>query len=160
MFLKQKKKPCLGKMKLIKHKMKTMKIKIRYDDQGNLTGARPYLPKFAVLYDNYDIVSRIEPLREKLKDLGVEPGMRFYILEPDEGRQCCRNSFEAVWSEERLIAEAPSVCETCEHYKTPDWGWNHCSECGDGWNITGSFFVNEKCWAVFDDPENNEITGR
>lgn len=112
-------------------------------------------------YDNDGYVSSDKPLKEKLDSLGIKPGKRFYIIKADGGLYP-RNNFDGIWSEKQLrdYQKGSSACCGCEYFNLPNWGWEHCSDCGDGMKIIASFFITKNYAACFGEPEDNEISGR
>jgi hypothetical protein len=106
----------------------------------------------AIELDQDDCVVEIGSGRQqKLEDLGVTPGKRYFIINVDR----YRHNWEAIWSRDNLKSHQKDkkACQGCEHsfghkhYKK--WAFQYCRDCGDGLNIVASFVVNDSYIAEF-----------
>ena len=106
--------------------------------------------------DGYECCGTKDSYVQKMRDLGIKPGQRFYIiLDESQGDPTnlfthrARNNWSAIWSRNRLkdMQKDKPECQKCEHsfghkhYKR--YSFKKCRDCEHGLNIVRSFIIDE-----------------
>ncbi len=146
----------------IKHKGKLIKC------PGNsiMTRAVAIIDNLVIETDNDDADCFVEPkdsYKQKLHDLGIKPGKRFFIIKNEAlaGTQNlltstgCRNNWDAIWSREMLKEhqKGKPECDQCKHSfshkHSKKWSYKSCRDCEHGLNIVNSFIIDKNYYAEF-----------
>ena len=147
--------------------METERINTDYTSKPiyGIVEALPSIREMTIEVDNpekHGCVGMKDGYREKLIDLGIKPGMRFFIIKSDaiQSLKRCytyrpRNNWSAIWSRLRLKQHQKGNpnCDKCEysfghkHYKR--FGFKHCQDCEHGLNIVATFIIDENYRAYF-----------
>jgi len=153
-------------------KNKKVKIDIKYKDKRPFLGliqAVPYVNGQRI-FSFLGVVGARNTHKKQLMDLGIKPGMRFFIIKPDaiESLKNCftyspRAQYDEILSRGELKQHQidKERCKECEHsfghkhYKK--WQFTHCRDCGDGLNIVESFVIDESYYAAFGAVPPNHI---